>query len=151
MSDTTEHWFYHLENASIESVLPFLLEKSLEKGWRCLVKCQPDQLEYLDGFLWTFQDRSFLPHGRDDEPLAELNPILLSCTLDEAEGADVVLLLDGTDVSDLTGVSRCIFMINGQNSDDVQNARARWARLKKSGQTLSYYQQDERGRWAKKA
>ena len=30
----TEVLFYHLQNMSLESVLPPLLEKSLERGWR---------------------------------------------------------------------------------------------------------------------
>ena len=147
----TEHWFYHLEHATVESVLPMLLEKSLEKGWRCLVKTTPDTLQYFDEFLWSFKDDSFLPHGRDDEPLADLSPVILSSTLQAADGADVVILLGGEDIEELSGVTRCLFMINGKNSDDVQNARARWVRLKKLGANLSYYQQDDRGRWQKKA
>ena len=30
----TEVLFYHLQNMTLESVLPPLLEKSLERGWR---------------------------------------------------------------------------------------------------------------------
>jgi len=34
----TDYWFYHLEASTLEGVLPGLLEKTLEKGWRALVK-----------------------------------------------------------------------------------------------------------------
>jgi len=34
----TEVLFYHLQNMSLESVLPPLLEKSLERGWRVVVQ-----------------------------------------------------------------------------------------------------------------
>jgi len=34
----TEILFYHLERATLESVLPGLLEKSLERGWRAVVR-----------------------------------------------------------------------------------------------------------------
>ena len=34
----TEVLFYHLQNMSLESVLPSLLEKSLERGWRVVVQ-----------------------------------------------------------------------------------------------------------------
>lgn len=147
----TEHWFYHLEHATVESVLPMLLEKSLERDWRCLVKTTPDTLSYYNDFLWSFRDDSFLPHSRDDEPLADLNPVILSANADVAKGVDVVILLGGQDIENFNGVTRCMFMINGKNAEDVQNARARWARLKKFGADLSYYQQDDRGRWQKKA
>ena len=36
------------------------------------------RIEHLDGWLWTYRDDSFLPHGADDEPMAERQPILLT-------------------------------------------------------------------------
>jgi len=151
VAGAAEYWFYHLEASTLEGVLPGLLEKTLEKGWRALVKMPEDKLAELDGFLWTFRDDAFLPHGRDDEPQAELQPILLSATADSAAGFDAVFLLGGASVKDMDGVSRAMVMINGRSQDDVMRERGRWKSLKDSGETLSYYQQDERGRWEKKA
>ena len=34
----TEVLFYHLQNMTVENVLPPLLEKSLERGWRVVVQ-----------------------------------------------------------------------------------------------------------------
>ncbi|MDB5454933.1 MAG: polymerase chi subunit HolC, partial [Caulobacter sp.] len=31
-------WFYHLERSALEQVLPELLEKTLGRGWRALVR-----------------------------------------------------------------------------------------------------------------
>ena len=42
-------------------------------------------------------------------------------------------------------------MINGRSQDDVTRERGRWKDLKEAGAILAYYQQDERGRWEKKA
>lgn len=145
------YWFYHLEASTLEGVLPGLLEKTLEKGWRALVKLPEGKLAELDSFLWTFRDDAFLPHGREDEPQAELQPILLSASTDSAKGFDAVFLLDGADVADMHGVSRAMVMINGRSQDDVQRERGRWKTLKDAGANLAYYQQDERGRWEKKA
>ena len=111
MAAATEYWFYHLEASTLEGVLPGLLEKTLEKGWRALVKMPEAQLAELDGFLWTFRDDSFLPHGRDDEPQAELQPILLSATTETAKGFDAVFLLNGASIADMDGVSRAMVMI----------------------------------------
>ena len=146
-----EYWFYHLEVSTLEGVLPGLLEKTLEKGWRALVKMPEAQLTELDSFLWTFRDDAFLPHGRHDEPQAELQPILLSATTDSAKGFDAVFLLGGTSIADIDGVSRTMVMINGRSQEDVTRERGRWKDLKASGASLAYYQQDERGRWEKKA
>lgn len=147
----TDYWFYHLEASTLEGVLPGLLEKTLEKGWRALVKLPQEKLAEMDAFLWTFRDDAFLPHGRDDEPMETLQPILLSATKDSAEGFDAVFLIDGAELSDMAGVSRAMVMINGRSQEDITRERGRWKALKDAGESLSYYQQDERGRWAKKA
>ena len=42
-------------------------------------------------------------------------------------------------------------MINGRSDEDVKRERGRWTDLKDKGATLSYYQQDDHGRWTKKA
>ena len=60
----TEVLFYHLQNMSLESVLPPLLEKSLERGWRVVVQStSPERTDALDAHLWTYSDDSFLPHA----------------------------------------------------------------------------------------
>jgi len=147
----TRYWFYHLEASTLEGVLPGLLEKTLEKGWRALVKLPEEKLSQIDDFLWTYRDDAFLPHGRENEPQAELQPILLSNSTDSAAGFDVVFLLDGESVADMDGVSRAMVMINGRSEADVMRERGRWKQLKDLGADLAYYQQDERGRWEKKA
>jgi len=108
-----EYWFYHLEALTIEGVLPGLLEKTRQKGWRALVKMPEAQLKEMDDYLWTYKDDSFLPHGRDDEPMADQQPITLSSNAATAAGHDAVFLLGGAEISDMTGVERAMVMING--------------------------------------
>jgi len=115
------------------------------------VKLPEAQLKEMDDYLWTYKDDSFLPHGRDDEPMADQQPITLSSNAATAAGHDAVFLLGGAEISDMTGVERAMVMINGRSQEDVQRERARWKALKNTGATLSYYQQNERGGWKKKA
>ena len=126
MAEAAEYWFYHLEASTLEGVLPGLLEKTLEKGWRALVKMPEDKLAELDNFLWTFRDDAFLPHGRDDEPQAELQPILLSASTESAAGFDAVFLLNGASIADMDDVNRAMVMINGRSEEDVSRERGRW-------------------------
>jgi DNA polymerase-3 subunit chi len=37
----------------------------------------PSQAEHLDRLLWTYDDQSFLPHGRIGQTDPELTPILI--------------------------------------------------------------------------
>jgi len=146
-----EYWFYHLEASTVEGILPGLLEKTRQKGWRALVKLPQSQLKEMDDYLWTYKDDSFLPHGRDDEPLAEQQPITLSANVETADGYQAVFLIGGTDIADMSGVERCMVMINGRSENDVMRERKRWKALKETDAALSYYQQNDRGSWEKKA
>src|SRR6201747_371638 len=60
----TEVLFYHLQNHSLEYVLPPLLEKSLERGWRVVVQSTSEErADALDAHLWTYRQDSFMTHS----------------------------------------------------------------------------------------
>ena len=147
----TEYWFYHLETSMLEGVLPELLDKTLSRGWRALIKMPADRLSHMDKFLWTYKDDSFLPHGRDDEPMADQQPIVLSAEASTSQGHNCVFLIDGADMDITPDTSRCIVMIDGRNDAMVQAARKKWKSLKDANANLSYWQQNDQGRWEKKA
>jgi len=45
---------------------------------------------------------------------------------------------------------RVVYMFSGHDPDAVTEARAAW-RVLRDGNEVTYWQQDEQGRWAKKA
>ncbi len=146
-----EYWFYHLESSTLEGVLPGLLEKTRERGWTSLVKVPENRLAELDDYLWTYKDDGFLPHGRDDEPLSDNQPILLTSSAAASGQADCIFLVDGAEIDIDPSAQRCMVMINGRNEDAVKSARSYWKSLKDSGADMSYWQQNDRGGWEKKA
>ena len=78
MSETeaAEVLFYHLEREPVERVLPSLLEKTLERGWRAVVQAgSQERIEALDTALWTYDEASFLPHGLASDQAAARHPI----------------------------------------------------------------------------
>ena len=59
--EPTEVWFYHLERATLERVLPDLLEKTLGRGWRAIVRAgSEERLDYINNHLWTYNPNGFL-------------------------------------------------------------------------------------------
>src|SRR4051812_39217902 len=92
----TEILFYQLQNRAVEQVLPSLLEKSLERGWRVVVQAASEErVEALDAHLWTYREDSFLPHGTAQQAEASGQPILLTASEDNPNGANVRFLIDG--------------------------------------------------------
>jgi DNA polymerase-3 subunit chi len=153
MTDTPcEVWFYHLERSSAEQVLPELLEKTLGRGWKALVRgVDKGRLEGLDAHLWTWRDDAFLPHGLATEPMAERQPVLLTDQPDNPNGGDAVFLLDGAEPGDLAGVSRCVLLFDGRDESALAQARGRWAVFKKAGHPVSYWRQGVERGWEKQA
>ncbi len=144
--------FYHLERRPLEDTLPVLLEKSLERGWRCTVQCgTAERMDALDTHLWTYSDAAFLPHGTEAQPRPDRQPVLLTVTESNANGSVVRFLVDGVDVSDATPYQRVVHLFDGRDDEQVAGARNRWRAAKAGGHTLTYWQQDENGRWIRKA
>lgn len=147
----TDVWFYHLERTPLDQALPELLERTLARGWRALVRTPwPERAAALDERLWSYRDDSFLPHGRADEPRAERQPVLLTTTDDNANAAQVLFLIDGAEPGDVAGYDRCVLLFDGRSDDELAAARGRWSAFRKQGLPVSYWKQGERG-WEKTA
>ncbi|KAK0364823.1 MULTISPECIES: DNA polymerase III subunit chi [Brevundimonas] len=152
MSGKPEIWFYHLERSSLYQVLPTLLEKTLERGWRALIKSShAHRLDELDERLWTFDEESFLPHGRADQPHADRQPVLLSESGENLNGAQALFIVDDAELGATEGIERCFIIFDGRDETALQQARARWKTLKTDGANLAYWRQTDEGRWEKAA
>jgi DNA polymerase-3 subunit chi len=149
----TEVLFYHLQGQRLEGVLPTLLEKSLERGWRVVVQgVSEERIDALDAHLWTYRDDGFLPHGTWREPEAQAQPVLLTVNEGNPNTADVRFLIEGAAVpADAEGYRRLVLLFDGDDDEAVAAARARWSEAKAKGFDVTYWQPDDRGRWVKKA
>jgi DNA polymerase III subunit chi len=148
----TEVLFYHLQHQPLERVLPTLLEKSLERGWRIVVQAGSDErVEALDAHLWTYRDDTFLPHGTYRENDAAAQPVLITVHEHNPNGAQVRFLLDGVALpADAQSYERIVLLFDGNDEDAVAQARARWTAAKAADFAATYWQPDEQGRWQRK-
>ncbi len=147
-----EVWFYHLERTALDQALPELLEKTLAKGWRAQVRsAEPDRIEHLDGWLWTWRDDAFLPHGLAGEPMAERQPVLLGTGGENLNQAQALFLIDGAEPPDLAGYARCILLFDGRDEAAVAAARGRWKTFKGQGLPVSYWREGAERGWEKQA
>jgi len=148
----TEVRFYHLTRANLESALPVMLERTLERGQRAVVRTgTEDRAESLSHHLWTYRDETFLPHGTGKDGFPEDQPIWLTAKDETPNDPDVLFLTDGAAASDLGRFKLCAILFDGRDADAVAAARAQWKALADEGQEVTYWQQDENGRWAQKA
>jgi len=148
----TQIGFYHLLNTPLEAALPRLLSKAVEQGMRALVMAaSAERVKALDGALWVFDQGSFLPHGTAREGRAEAQPIYLTATEENPNGAGLLVLTNGVAPSFVGEFERCLDLFDGKDDAAVTAARARWKRLADAGHELTYWQQTDRGGWQKKS
>ncbi len=147
----TEIRFYHLTRTPLERALPQLLERALAAGMRAVViSGSEERVEALNQLLWTYEERSFLPHGSKREGRPERQPIWLTTEDENPNGATCLVLTDGAVSTGLAQYQRCLDLFDGQDPAAVEAARARWKECKAAGHSLSYWQQDAAGRWEQK-
>lgn len=149
----TEILFYQLKGQTPEQVLPALLQKSLERGWKVVVQASSDErVEALDAHLWTWRDDAFLPHGTWREAEAAEQPIVLTVNEENPNGATVRFLVDGASMTgNAADYERIVLLFDGGDPEAVDAARARWSEAKAAGMDATYWQADEQGRWRRQS
>ncbi|WAC26874.1 MULTISPECIES: DNA polymerase III subunit chi [unclassified Ancylobacter] len=146
-----EVFFYHLQGRPLEGALPQLLEKCLERGWRCIVQASsPERIDALDQILWTYDDASFLPHGTDRQPESARQPILLTTEEANPNGAAVRFFIERATAGDIGAYTRVIHLFDGADPDEIDHARAQWRAAKAAGHAVAYWQQTAEGRWVQR-
>ena len=148
----SEILFYHLTERPLEQVLPEILEESLQRGWKVAVKgTTRARLDMLDTQLWTYREDSFLPHGKDGDANAALQPILLTNT-EPANDPQILILVDGArpDLSAIDRFERVCILFDGNDPDRLAEAREDWKKVAQAGAKAVYWAQDG-GKWVKKA
>jgi DNA polymerase III subunit chi len=148
----TEVLFYHLQNMPLEGVLPALLEKSLERGWRVVVQStSQERTDALDAHLWTYRDDSFLPHATWRVGDAQDQPIVLMVGELNPNRANVRFLIDNAALpADSDTYDRMVLVFNGDDGEARAAARGAWTDCKARGFQVTYWQADEHGRWQRR-
>ena len=136
--------FYNLTRDPVEAVLPLIARNTLAQGQRLLVVAEPDAFERLSDALWTRLPESFLAHGRAGEPHEARQPILLSDTVQAANGGRYVALADGVWREEALSFDRA-FLLFG--SATIIAARAVWRELGTHADLDRHLWKQDGGKW----
>jgi len=149
----TETLFYHLERRSLEEVLPGLVEKSLQRGWRAAIKTDSsERSDALDTLLWTYDDQSFLPHAQQGDGDAAGQPVLISVEEGNPNSAHIVFYVGGAQPSDwnsLSDLARIVLLFDGRDEAALGRARAAWKDAKGRGHDVTYWKETPSGKFEK--
>jgi DNA polymerase-3 subunit chi len=149
----TETLFYHLERRSLEDVLPGLVEKSLQRGWRAAIKTDSaERSDALDTLLWTYDDQSFLPHAQVGDGDAAAQPVLITVEEGNPNSAEIFFYVGGaqpTDWDSLASLARVVLLFDGRDAEALAQARAAWKDAKAPGHDVTYWKETPGGKFEK--
>lgn len=146
-------FFYHLTRRSLPDTLMMLLGKSLEQGWRVVVRGTDEAgLDHLDQALWLGPEDGFLPHGRAGQAHEAEQPILLTTDSSLGAGVQCLMSVHGAPVSsqEVEALARVCILFDGNDEAALQHARGQWVQMKEAGVSAQYWSEAS-GRWEKKA
>lgn len=144
--------FYHLTALPLERALPPMLERTLERDQRAVIRgVDPERLAALDRLLWTYSDESFLPHGMDGDPDPARQPIWLTISTEVANRASTLFLVDGAlaEPDEMAAMQVTAILFDGHDPQAVEAARGQWRLVTGAGLAAVYWAQ-ENGRWIKR-
>lgn len=153
----SEVLFYHLERRTLDDVLPSLVEKTLERGWRALIRAESaDRAAAIDALLWTYNDQTFLPHAQAGDGDAARQPVLITAEGDNPSSANVMFLVGGavppewgSDFANM--LTRIVLMFDGRDADALAAARASWKHAKAANHDVTYWKESASGKFEKQA
>lgn len=148
-----EVYFYHLTRTRLAQALPDLLEKVCAKNWRAVVRgTERSQLAELDEALWKYREDSFLAHGLAGAGHDANQPVLLTESEENANGAEILLLTGRAKITpaEVENYQRVCLMFNGGDEGELAAARKDWKALTDAGIRAQYWSQ-EGGSWKKLA
>jgi DNA polymerase-3 subunit chi len=153
----TETLFYHLERRALNDVLPGMVEKSLERGWRAVIRTDSaERSDALDKLLWTYDEQSFLAHAQSGDGEAARQPVLITVEDENPNGAQILFCVGGArpgDWSDakLSALARIVLLFDGHDSAALGHVRTAWKDAKSAGHDVTYWKETPAGKFEKQA
>ncbi len=151
----TETLFYHLERRALEEVLPGLVAKSLERGWRAVIRTDSsERSDMLDSLLWTYDDQSFLAHAQSGDGEPARQPVLITVEDENPNGAKILFCVGGAAPSDwsdskLSDLARIVLVFDGRDEAALTGARAAWKDARAGGHDVTYWKESPSGKFEK--
>lgn len=151
----TETLFYHLERRGLDDVLPGMIEKTLERGWRALIRTESsERADAIDNLLWTYSEQTFLPHAQSGDGDPKRQPVLITVEDDNANGANVLFLVGGAtpsswDDAATKDLTRVVLMFDGRDAQSLSRARSAWKDAKAAGHDVTYWKESPSGKFEK--
>lgn len=138
--------FYHTAVDSLERSACKLLEKCYESNTKVLVRsCDILAMESLNRSLWTFAQKSFIPHGDANDKIENDQLIYITYKDENPINAGNLMLVDTLDYI-YEDFDKKFVVFSNKIVDQVKYC---FNKLNTRNNNISYYHQNSKGVWQK--
>lgn len=140
-----ERRFYQMSKTELPVAAARLAEKAGAKGQKlCILTPNEERAQMIDDALWQYSE--FLPHS-----LGEFDGVSkVNITIEDSGDAAILFLIDDKDC-EVENCDLICYLFHSVDQDIVQKRRKNWSEWNKAGFHLSYFAEDDQGRWIKEA
>lgn len=119
-----------------------LSAKAVQQGLKVMIYTLDAALiERLDKLLWTFSPTSFIPHGRVNDKLGNITPVILGHEIAQITHHEVLLNLHDQHPPSFSRFDRLI-EIASTKPEDKSAARKRYRFYQENGYKINHYRLD---------
>ncbi len=143
--------FYGVWQDDIQKVIAVLLEKSYQNSKNSsLLVATKEEADFLNAKLWSVS--SWLPHCLEGDNREEDHPVVIhinneSESIDVKNNANFLFVFGSAKHYDLDKFEKIYIIFDLKNEFSVKNNRSRWKELQESGHIISFYKQNEKGKF----
>lgn len=141
--------FYQLAEMPLPKAMAGIAAKAVERGMKACVWAG-NRVKQWDDLLWTTPAESFLPHGPENGPDPENQPVLVCSEPSDVNGATVLLCVPALMLEEPDRFDLVIDFVHGADPHAVQESRARYRHYRDAGCAMEYWTQRPAGGWEKK-
>ncbi|MDX1924273.1 MAG: DNA polymerase III subunit chi [Rickettsiaceae bacterium] len=141
--------FYEVTNDNFEKVVCSLIEKCYKTGINTLVHTEDEGMqEILNKMLWTFSQKSFIPHGSILDERIEDQPVLISHKTENFNQSKLLVMVAGAYMNP-EEYERVFIVFFNQSEVQKNLARKIYQDLKAQEHNICIYKQNITGTWDK--
>ena len=125
-----------------------LLDKVYLAGYRAVVRTADNEsMHIIDKELWTFAQKSFIPHATCIDPHPELQPVYITTNEENPNQADICVLV-GTVSGIFNKFDKTLVIFDAKDLDTSAKAQDCYNKLNLPSNVVNYYTQNTKGAWS---
>ncbi len=139
--------FYEVVSDLFEKSVCKLIEKSYQTGQNSFVKVEDENFqEIINKSLWTYSQKTFIPHGSINDSFPERQPVLISHSEGNVNNAKILLSV-ASEYTDIEIFERVIIIFSHDSKLQKDLCRALYYKYKEKYGAIKYYKQNPKGVW----